>query len=270
MITQIELGGVLLDVVRKDIQNIHLSVYPPTGRVRLAAPARMKLDTIRLFAISKLGWIKQQQRKLREQERESLREYIDRESHYVWGRRVLLKLVEADAPASVQLSHSKLLVSVRPGTDEMGRAAVVSSWYRQVLKAEVPALIAQWAPRLRVEVSGYYLQQMKTKWGSCNPIARTLRLNTELAKKPKACLEYIVVHEMSHLLEPTHGTRFLALLDRHLPAWRETRAMLNSLPARHESWDGDVGSPQVTANTNATTPQASVAIHRPRKSVSAL
>ena len=236
MATQIELGGVVLDIVKKDIQNIHLSVYPPTGRVRLAAPARMKLDTIRLFAISKLGWIKQQQRKLREQERESPREYLNRESHYVWGRRVLLKLVEADVPASVQLRHSKLLLSVRPGTDEAAREAIVSNWYRQILKAEMTPLIAAWEPRLKVKVSRFYVQHMKTKWGSCNPTASTLRLNTELAKKPKACLEYVVVHEMSHLLEPTHGPRFLALMDRFMPAWREARELLNSLPARHEDW----------------------------------
>ena len=237
MVTQMELGGVVLDIVKKDIQNIHLSVYPPTGRVRLAAPARMKLDTIRLFAISKLGWIKQQQKKLCEQERESPREYLDRESHYVWGRRVLLKLVDVDAPASVLLRHSKLLVSARAGTDEAAREAIVASWYRQILKAEVAPLIASWEPRLKVEVNGFYIQQMKTKWGSCNPTAGTLRLNTELAKKPKSCLEYIVVHEMSHLLEPTHGPRFLALMDRFMPAWREARAHLNSLPARHERWD---------------------------------
>ena len=237
MVTQIELGGVVLDVVKKDIQNIHLSVYPPTGRVRLAAPTRMKLDTIRLFAISKLAWIKQQQKKLREQERESAREYLDRESHYVWGRRVLLKLVEADVPPSVQLHHSRLRVSVRPGTDEAGREAIVSNWYRQLLKAEVPGLIATWAPRLGVVVNGFYVQQMKTRWGSCNAIAGTLRLNTELAKKPRACLEYIVVHEMSHLLEPTHGPRFVAVMDRCMPTWQETRALLNKLPARHERWD---------------------------------
>jgi len=237
MITQIELGGIVLEVVKKDIKNVHLSVYPPTGRVRLAAPSRMKLDTIRLFAISKLGWIKRQQKKLQEQERESRREFIDRESHYVWGRRVLLKLAETDGPASVELRHSKLLLSVRPGTDEAAREAIVSSWYRQLLKAELPSLIAVWEPRLRVTVENFYVQQMKTKWGSCNPVARTLRLNTELAKKPKQCLEYIVVHEMSHLLEPTHGPKFLVLMDRFMPAWRETRVLLNGLPARHERWN---------------------------------
>ena len=237
MATQIELGGIVLDVIKKDIQNVHLSVYPPTGRVRVAAPMHMKLDTIRLFAISKLGWIRQQQRKLREQERESPREYLDRESHHVWGRRVLLKLVEASEPPRVQLRHTKLLVTVRPGTDEAAREAIMASWYRQLLKAEVAPLIAAWEPHLHVKVRGFYVQQMKTKWGGCNPTARTLRLNTELAKKPKACLEYIVVHEMSHLLEPTHGPRFVALMDRFMPAWRETRALLNSLPARHEQWN---------------------------------
>ena len=236
MVTQIELGGIVLEIVKKDIKNVHLSVYPPTGRVRVAAPTHMKLDTIRLFAISKLGWIRQQQKKLREQERESRREVLDRESHHVWGRRVLLRLVEEDVPPSVRLCHSKLLLSARPGTDEVAREAILASWYRQLLKAEVAALIAAWEPRLEVTVSGFYVQQMRTKWGSCNPAARTLRLNTELAKKPKACLEYIVVHEMCHLLEPRHGARFLAMLDRFMPAWRETRALLNSLPARHERW----------------------------------
>ena len=184
MATQIELGGVVLDLVKKDIKNVHLSVHPPTGKVRVSAPVRMKLDTIRLFAISKLGWIRQQQKKLREQERESPREYLDRESHHVWGRRVLLKLVERDAPPSVRLGHSRLHLSIRPGTDETAREAVLANWYRLLIKTEVPPLIAAWEKRLNVKVSGFYVRQMKTKWGSCNPTARTIRLNTELAKKP--------------------------------------------------------------------------------------
>ena len=236
MVTQIELGGIVLEVVKKDIKNIHLSVYPPTGRIRLAAPTRMKLDAIRLFAIAKLGWIRRQQSTLREQERESRREFIDRESHHVWGRRVLLQVVEIDEPATVQLHHAKLLLRVRPGTHAAGREAVLAGWYRQILKAEAVPLITLWESRLKLTVNGLYVQQMKTKWGGCNPIAGTLRLNTELARKPRACLEYIVVHEMCHLLEPAHGPRFLALMDRHLPAWRDTRALLNRLPARHEEW----------------------------------
>ena len=237
MVTQIELGGIVLDVIKKDIKNIHLSVYPPTGKVRLSAPVRMNLDTIRLFAISKLGWIRQQQKKLCEQERESQREYLDRESHYVWGRRVLLKLVEMDIAPSVQLRHSKLLVHVRPGTDEATREAVVANWYRQLLKTAVPPLIETWELRLNVTVRGFFVQQMKTKWGSCNPSSGTIRLNTELAKKPRECVEYIVVHEMIHLIEPTHGPRFIALMDRFMPAWRNTRELLNRLPARHERWN---------------------------------
>lgn len=236
MPTTIELGGTTLDVVRKEIKNVHLSVYPPTGRVRVSAPLHMSLETIRLFAISKLGWIRLQQKKLLAQERESRREYLDRESHYVWGRRLLLKLVEDDAPPRVVLRHTKILLYVRPSTTEATREEVVARWYRQTLKHAVHPLIATWSQRLNVTVQGFYVQQMRTKWGSCNPAAATIRLNTELAKKPLECLEYIVVHELVHLLEPNHGPRFLALMDRFLPNWRETRQLLNSLPAKHEDW----------------------------------
>lgn len=237
MPTTIELGGTTLDVVRKDIKNVHLSVYPPTGKVRISAPVRMSLDTIRLFAISKLGWIRQQQQKLREQERESQREYLDRESHYVWGRRYLLEVIEEEVAPSVQIQHGTLLLRVRPGADDETKEAVVAGWYRQLLKTAVPPHIEAWEPGLKVTVSGFYVQQMKTKWGSCNPIARTIRLNTELAKKPKECLEYIVVHEMVHLLEPTHNARFTGLLDRFMPQWQHYRDILNRLPVRHERWD---------------------------------
>ena len=237
MPTTIELGETTLDVVRKDIKNVHLSVYPPTGTVRISAPTRMNLATIRLFAISKLGWIGQQQKALREQEREGQREYLDRESHYVWGKRYLLKLVEADAAPSVQIHHSRLRLCVRSGTSKPMREEIVSSWYRQLLRDAVPSLIKAWEPRLKVTVARFYVQQMKTRWGSCNPAASTLRLNTALATKPKECLEYLVVHEMVHLLEPTHGPRFLALMDRTMPHWRDTRELLNRLPARHERWN---------------------------------
>lgn len=237
MSTTLELGGITLGVLKKDIKNVHLSVYPPIGRVRISAPRRMSLDTIRLFAISKLGWIKQQQRKLREQERETQREYLNRESHCVWGRRYLLKVIEAEAAPSVQVKHGALLLRVRPGSDEQTREAVVADWYRQLLKTAVAPMVIAWESRLEVTVKEFYVQQMKTKWGSCNPTARTIRLNTELARKPKECLEYIVVHEMAHLLEPAHSPRFLALMDRFMPSWRETRELLNRLPARHERWN---------------------------------
>lgn len=236
MITQIELGDITVDVVLKDIKNIHLSVYPPSGKVRISAPKRMDLDTIRVFAISKLGWIKQQQRKLQEQEREAPREYLDRESHYVWGTRHLLRLVEADAAPSVELQHSRLVLSVRPGADETRKHAILEEWYRQQLKQAVPPLITKWETLMGVKVERFFVQRMKTRWGTCNSRARTIRLNTELAKKPRECLDYIVAHEVAHLLEPTHNARFVALMDRFLPHWQLIKAELNQLPVGHENW----------------------------------
>lgn len=236
MVPRITLGDIAADVVLKDIKHVHLSVHPPTGRVRISAPRRMSLDRIRLFAIAKLGWIKQQQKRLRAQERESRREYLDRESHHVWGRRVLLKVIEEHATPTVQLRHATLLLRVRPGAREAARGALLAAWHRQLLREAVPPLVKAWEPRLSVTVNGFYVREMKTKWGSANPSAGTIRLNTELVKKPRECLEYVVVHEMVHLLERTHGSRFVALMDRFMPAWRDTRALLNRLPARHQRW----------------------------------
>jgi predicted metal-dependent hydrolase len=236
MVSQIKLGEIVVDVVRKDIKNIHLSVYPPAGRVRVSAPLRMNPETIRVFAISKLGWIKQQQKKLREQERETPREYLDRESHYVWGKRYLLKVVESDEPPAVELKGSNMHLRVRPGSSDQRKQDIVEEWYREQLKQVVPALIAKWEPLISVKVQRFFVQKMKTKWGSCNHKFKSIRLNTDLAKKPPECLEYIVVHEMIHLLERTHNIRFMTLMDRFMPKWRFCRAELNRLPVRHEEW----------------------------------
>lgn len=233
---QLQLGEITVDVVLKDIKNIHLSVYPPTGTVRMSAPSRMSIDTLRVFAISKLDWIKQQQHKLQEQARETQREYIDRESHYVWGKRYLLSVVERDQPPAVELQHTHMVLNVRPGTDEIKRQAIVSGWYREQLKQAVPPLVAKWEPLMHVQVERFFVRHMKTKWGSCSPSLRSIRLNTDLAKKPRECLEYIVVHEMVHLLEPTHNAQFIALMDRFMPQWQLYRAELNRLPVRHEQW----------------------------------
>ena len=234
--SQINLGDIAVDVVLKDIKNVHLSVYPPTGRVRISAPKRMSIDTIRVFAISKLDWIKQQQTKLREQERETPRDYVDRESHYVWGKRYLLTVSESDEPPSIELKHSRMLLRVRPGTDELKRQALLEAWYREQIKTAVPPLLTLWQPLLGVRVERFFVQRMKTKWGSCNHKARTIRLNTELAKKPTECLEYIVLHELVHLVEPTHNARFVALMDRFTPRWQFHREALNRLPVRREKW----------------------------------
>ncbi len=225
-----------VDVVLKDIKNIHLSVLPPAGKVRIAAPLRMDIDTIRVFAITRLAWIKTQQQKLREQERETPREYLDRESHYVWGKRYLLKLVEKDAAPSVELKHNRMVLQMRPAASVEKRQAVLDAWYRDQLKAAVPRLIARWEKALGVKAGRVFVQTMKTKWGGCNPIAGNIRLNTDLAKKPPVCLEYIVAHELMHLIERHHNEDFTALMDAHMPQWRQYREVLNSLPLAHQEW----------------------------------
>ncbi len=237
MPSRLKLGDIDVEVVFKEIKNIHLSVHPPHGRVRVSAPSRMSLDTLRVFVISKLDWIKQQQKKLRGQARETPREYLNRESHYVWGKRYLLKVVEVDAAPEVELKPSSLILRVRPGTTREKKHAIVEGWYREQIKEIAPRLINKWAPLMGVKVERWFVQQMKTKWGSCNPGKRSIRLNTELAKKPSVCLEYILVHEMAHLLEPTHNAHFIALMDQFMPDWRPRRDQLNQLPVRHEEWD---------------------------------
>jgi predicted metal-dependent hydrolase len=234
---QFKLGNIAVHVVLKDIKNVHLSVYPPDGRVHISAPSRMNLDSIRVYAISKLGWINQQQKKLRAQQRETPREYLDRESHYVWGKRYLLKIVEEDAAPEVTLKHSKMLLRVRPGTSDETKQAIVARWYREQIKISAPDLIAKWEPKMGVKVERFFVQQMKTKWGSCNPGKRSIRLNTDLAKKPPECLEYIVVHEMAHLLLRHHNDRFSNLIDWCLPNWKLLRQTLNETPLAHTNWN---------------------------------
>lgn len=232
----IQLGELLILVTRKDIKNVHLSVYPPDGRVTLVAPAATHLDVARAYAVSRLSWIRQQQAKLKNQARETPRKFIERESHHLWGRRYLLSVVEKDEKPSVQLSHHKITICVRPGSDMAKREAVMHEWHKGLLHGLVPHLIKKWEAKLDVAVSGYFLQRMKTKWGSCNHRAGNIRLNTELVKKPRDLLEYVVVHEIVHLIEPKHSERFIALMNKNYPTWREARAELNELPLTSEIW----------------------------------
>lgn len=236
MATKLQIGDLAVDVTQKDIKNVHLSVHPPHGRVSIAAPLHLSVSAIRAFAIGKLSWIRQQQRKLQEQERETPREYLDRESHYVWGRRCLLRVVERDTPPSVEWRHHRLVLAVRPGMDEGRRGKVLEAWYRDQLREEAKPLMAEWERRLGVRVDRVFIQRMKTRWGSCNPASHAIRLNTDLAKKPRECLEYILVHELVHLLEPTHNARFVALMGQFLPGWELRRDQLNRLPLRHADW----------------------------------
>jgi predicted metal-dependent hydrolase len=196
----------------------------------------MKIDAIRAFAVSKLGWIKDQQRKFEEQLRETPREYIERESHYLWGDRLLLRVIEHDAPPKVEVKQKKLFLYIRPSLSLEKREAILEEWYREQLKAAAEPLLTEWQKRMDVTIGKFFVRKMKTKWGSCNPDRRTIRLNTELAKKPRECLEYIIVHELTHLFERTHNERFVKLMDEFLPGWRARREVLNALPVRHEAW----------------------------------
>jgi len=230
MVRELQLGELSIDVEFKDIKNVHLSVYPPTGRVRIAAPCSMTIETIRLFAISKLGWIKRQQRRQCAQERETPREYIERESHYLWGRRYLLRILE-DAPRSyVDIDHRHIELGVPKGADQRKRQAVLDNWYREELRGTASELIAKWQDRLGVKVDRFFIQRMKTKWGGSTPQRRTIRLNLELAKKDIECLDYVILHELAHFIVPHHGEGFVRLLNQHMPNWRHVRKHLNDMP----------------------------------------
>lgn len=232
----IRLGELAIAVTRKAVRHVHLSVHPPDGRVTLVAPADTRLEVARAYAITRLAWIRDQQARLRAQARETPRRFVTRESHYVWGKRYLLSVIEREQKPSVTMDHRRIRLTVRPGSDQAKREAVLHDWHRRLLHEAVPRLIRKWEPRLEVEVAAYFLQRMKTKWGGCNHAARHIRLNTELVKKPRDLLEYVVVHEMAHLIAPTHSERFVALLDEHYPSWREARAELNALPLAAEAW----------------------------------
>ena len=232
----IQLGEISILVTRKAIKNVHLSVHPPEGRVTLVAPSGTRLEVARAYAISKLSWIRSQQKKLEDQARETPRQFVERESHYLWGRRYLLSVKYHDAKPVVLLGHKRITLTVRPGSATEKRAEVMHEWHKSLLHDVVPPLIAKWERKLKVKVADYFLQRMKTKWGSCNHSAGHIRLNTELVKKPKDLLEYVIVHELVHLIEPTHSDRFIATLEKHYPTWREARAELNELPLTAEVW----------------------------------
>ncbi|MEB3311986.1 MAG: SprT family zinc-dependent metalloprotease [Snowella sp.] len=226
----ITLGSLAIAVQRKNIKNMYLKVHPPDGDVLISAPSHLQLETIRMFAITKLPWIKQQRQQIQSQEREPAHDYVNRESHYLWGDRYLLKIVEANKPPQISRSHQTLLLQVRPKTSPDQKEAIIAQWYREQLKQAIPPLIEKWELIMGVTVNRFFVQKMKTKWGSCNITAKNIRLNLELAKKPKKCLEYVVVHEMTHLLEPTHNKNFVALMDSFLPDWKNHQELLNTLP----------------------------------------
>jgi predicted metal-dependent hydrolase len=230
------LGEIKIELVQKSIRNVHLSVLPPHGHVRIAAPLHLSQETIRLYAISKLSWIKKQQKKIRGQARESKREFINKETHYYQGRKYLLRIKEEDAPARVVLHKRHIALHVRPATTTAQRQQALDQWYRAQLKIQVQALIDEWQKTIPVKVKHFGVKKMKTKWGTCNIEARRIWINLELAKKPLDCLEYIVVHEMVHLLERRHSDRFWAYMKKYIPSFKQRAEELNRLPLAHEEW----------------------------------
>ena len=227
---QITVSNIPILVNRKAIKNVHLTVLPPDGLVRISAPMRMELDTIRAFAASKLGWIKKQRAKMQAQPREIPREYVNRETHYFRGKPYRLKVIEKEEKPRVVYTHREISLQVRPGSDQGKREEVLQEWYRQEMKQQVQQLIVKWEDEMQVEVAEFGVKQMKTRWGTCNIAARRIWLNLELIKKPPHCLEYVVVHEMTHFFERYHNDRFKSILDRYYPTWREVQKELNALP----------------------------------------
>lgn len=232
----IDLGDLKIAVDLKDIKNIHLSVYPPNGRIRIAAPKDLNIDTIRIFALSKLKWIKKQQASFNDQERETPREFLDRESHSFLGERYLLNIVEKNETPAVHLHPKKIELQVRPGSDSAKREEILEIWYRERLKELIPDLVSKWEVIIGVQSNAVNVRKMKTKWGTCNTETKRIWINLELVKKPVKCLEYIIVHELIHLLERKHNARFIAYMDRFLPQWRSHREELNRLPFSHINW----------------------------------
>ena len=233
---RIEVGGIPILMVRKDIKNLHLGVYPPDGRVRAAVPLRLTEEAVRLAVVSRLGWIRRRQRAFLSQERQSEREMVSGETHYVAGRKMRLRVEPARGAPRVEMRDRSLILRVRPQLDARQRLRVLEHWYRQRLRHQANELLSEWSARLALDPMELRIRKMRTRWGSCTQSARRVWLNLELAKKPAQCVEYILVHELLHLRERRHNDYFFALMSQHLPDWRARRDLLNAFSLAHEDW----------------------------------
>ena len=236
MTESIELGDITIAVIRKAIKNVHLTVHPPHGMVTISAPTQTRMEVVRAYAISRLSWIKKQRKQLLDQHREMQKCFVDRESHLIWGRRYLLKVVETSGKQLVKLKHKEIELSVRPGSATEKRQEVMYTWQKQLLHEYIQKTLPIWESKMGVKANAYFIQKMKTKWGSCNPETQNLRFNTELVKKPKELVEYVIVHELAHLISPRHDEVFVSVLDKYYPHWREARLELNDLPLGYVEW----------------------------------
>jgi predicted metal-dependent hydrolase len=233
---ELKISDFKIEVVRKDIKNMHLAVYPPNGRIRLAAPLSTDSEVVRLFAISKISWLKKNVKRIKEQPREISREYVSNESIYFFGKRYLLKVIEKPGNSKVELSHKYIVLKISPNSTTTDKEKVIKEWYRKKLKEKIPELLEKWEKQIGVKAKVWGIRQMKTKWGSCNPDTERILINLELAKKPPICLDYIIVHELIHLIERNHTKKFIELMTKHMPKWRLHREELNSLPVGDSSW----------------------------------
>lgn len=234
---ELRIADVQIEIVKKNIKNLHLSVHPPYGRVRIAAPKTMNDEAIRVFAICKLSWIKKQRLKFQNQDRQSEREFISGESHYFLGRRYLLNVIYTSKKQRVELiKNNQIDLYVRENSTTEQREKVMSEWYRNFLKEQIPVIISKWEKEIGVKVNSWGVKLMKTKWGTCNIEAKRIWLNLELAKKSPRCLEYIIVHEMIHLLERNHNDRFHSYMDMFMPNWKEIKAELNGMVFENSNW----------------------------------
>ena len=236
---RIEIRGIQVEIVRKDIKHLHIGVYPPVGRVRVSAPLRLEDDAVRLAVISRLAWIRRKRAEFQGQDRQSRREFVTGESHYFEGRRYRLDVIESTGPTGIRLRDNAWMeMRVRPDTARHTREAILYRWYRTRLRERIPAIVAKWEPRIGVTVADWRIRRMKTRWGTCNPRAGRIWMNSELAKKPVSCLEYVVVHEMVHLIERGHTERFRRVLDHVMPGWRMRLNQLNRAHLADEDWSG--------------------------------
>lgn len=234
----LSISNLTIDIVRKDIKNMHLAVYPPHGRIRLSAPENTDREMMRLFAISKIGWIKKHIKSFETQPRESPREYISGESHFFQGKRYLLDVIERKGFNKVEIKGTKnIVLSVRPNTSKEDKAHILKEWYRAEMKKQIPDLISKWESIIGVKANDWAIKQMRTKWGTCNIEAKRIWLNLELSKKPIICLEYIIVHELVHLLERNHNDKFVSYMNQFMPKWRMHKTELNKLPVAHNDWE---------------------------------
>lgn len=234
----LQLGSIEALIVHKLVKNLHLSVLPPLGRVRVTAPEGMKDDAIRTLLVTRLPWIKKQQAKFKGQDRQPIRQYVSGESHYFFGKRYRLEVgYKEAAPVVVLKGKSKIVLQVRPDSTIEKRGDVIMTWYRKELHPVADKLMIEWQKKIGVHAKSWGIQRMKTRWGTCNHKEARILLNLELAKKPPACLEYVIVHELLHVIEKKHNANFVEMMEKYIPKWHSIKEELNGLILSHEEWN---------------------------------